>query len=193
MWYVKTPPATEPVSLSEAKAHLRVDGTDEDALITALITAARQKVEDWLGRALITQTLVYMRDEWPEGDEMALPGGQLLSLVSVKYKDSAGAEYTFGDVVADTQSIPGRIVLDYGCLWPTSVTLHPVNPICVEYTAGYGATAASVPAKIKQAILLLVGELYRNREETTAEKLMQLPIGISALLERDVVYWTESK
>lgn len=191
-WWVKTPPAIEPITLAEAKAHLRVDGTDDDAYITALITAARERIEDYLDRALIQQTLVYTRDRWPQGNEIALPGGKVLSVVSITYKDTAGIEHPFTGYLADTESVPGRIVLAYGASWPGDA-LHPLNPVRIEYTAGYGSAAANVPQKIKQAILLLIGHLYEHREEITADKLERLPFGVTALVEREKVYWVESR
>lgn len=192
MWYVKIPPATEPVSLDEAKAHLRVDGTEDDVYILALITAARERIEDWLDRVLIQQTLVYVCGRWPQGNEIVLPGGKILSVASITYKDTAGVEHQFTDFLPDTESVPGRIVLAYGKSWPGDA-LHPLNPIRIEYQAGYGATSEDVPQKIKQAILLLVGHLYEHREETTGEKLDRLPFGVTALVEREKVYWVESR
>lgn len=191
-WWVKTPPAVEPVDLVTAKTHLRVDITDDDTLISGLITAARERIEDWLERALIQQTIVYVRDRWPQGNEITLPGGKVLSVVSVTYKDTAGVDHTFTDILPDTESVPGRIVLAYGKSWPGD-SLYPLNPIRIEYTAGYGAAAADVPQKIKQAILLWVGHLYEHREETTADKLERLPFGVTALIERERVYWVESR
>jgi len=191
-WWVKTLPSVEPIDLITAKTHLRVDSADDDAYIPALITAARERIEDWLDRALIQQTLVYVRDRWPQGNEISLPGGKVLSVVSVTYKDTAGAEHQFTDYLADTESVPGRIVLAYGASWPGDA-LHPLNPIRIEYTAGYGLAATDVPQKIKQAILLLVSHLYEHREETTAEKLERLPFGVAALVERERVYWNESR
>lgn len=191
-WWVKVPPTTEPITLQEAKTHLRVDTTDDDAYITSLITAAREKLEDYMGRAIMQQTLVYVRDKWPQGNEITLPGGRMLSLVSVTYKDATGASYTFGDALADTESIPGRIVLAYGKSWPGDV-LYPVNPIRIEYVAGYGNTPSAVPQKVRQALLLLIGDLYEHREDSTSEKLEQIPFGVTALVERERVFWIESR
>ena len=91
-------PILEPMTLAEAKLHLRVDGTDEDDLITALIVAARRRAEHLLTRALITQTWELTLDEFPAAD-IQLPKPGVLSIVSVKYLDSAGVEYE-GEITA---------------------------------------------------------------------------------------------
>ncbi len=178
-----TPPATEPVTLVEAKVHLRVDAVSEDALITSLITAAREYAETVTWRALITQTWKFYCDDWPVGDEILLPNAPLQSVASVKYKDTAGIQTTWGvsNYIVDTDSEPGRVVLGYGLSWP-SVTLYPANPIEIEFTAGYGV-AAAVPASIKQAMLLLIGHLYENREATAAgQTITEVPFAVKALL-----------
>lgn len=157
-------PATEPVTLTEAKAHCRVDISDDDTLIGTLIQAAREYVEDVVRRSLITQTWRYSLDCWPKCNEIALPQPPLISVTSVVYYDSDGDSNTFAtseyDVDADSE--PGRIVLKYGKIWP-SEALRPAAPIQITYQAGYGA-AASVPQKYKQAMLLLIGHWYENRE-----------------------------
>src|SRR5690348_16556758 len=89
-------PATEPVSLAEAKAHLRVTASDEDALISALIIAAREAAEHELGRALITQTWEKTLDLFPDAIELTNPPVQ--SVASVQYLDIDGVEQTLSSV-----------------------------------------------------------------------------------------------
>jgi uncharacterized phiE125 gp8 family phage protein len=164
-WKLVTAPATEPVTLAEAKAHLRVDLSDDDLLIESLVSAARAHIEDATGRALITQTWRLNLDNWPAADYIRLPRPPAQSVSSVVYTNSAGTAATLSSTTAysvDTDSEPGRIVLRYGQTWP-SVTLTPVNPIVITYIAGYGR-AESVPQPLKQAVLLLVGHWYENRE-----------------------------
>ena len=158
-------PSEEPVSIEEAKAHLRVDIEDDDNLILNLITAARKKTETILKRSLITQTLIYYPDEWPDGDYIELPLPPLQSVTSVIYTDYAGTATTLTqntDYVADIKKDPGRVVLDYGMTWPTT-TLDVTSPIAITYQAGYG-TVEDVPMPIRQAILILVSDFYENRE-----------------------------
>ena len=180
-----TAPATEPVSTSEAKSHLRVDTTADDTLIGTLITAARQHVENHLRRALITQTWELVMDAFPAGDVIRLPRPPLVSVTSIKYTDVAGSESTFSSAayVVDTDSTKGRVVLKSGESWPSD-TLAAANGVRVRYVAGYGS-AAAVPNPIRQAVLLLIGTLYENRESVLVAQgvtVAQLPFGVEALL-----------
>lgn len=180
-----TAPATEPVTASEAKSHLRVDTTADDTLIGTLITAARQHVENHLRRALITQTWELVMDAFPAGDVIRLPRPPLVSVTSIKYTDVAGSESTFSSAayVVDTDSTKGRVVLKSGETWPSD-TLAAANGVRVRYVAGYGE-ASAVPRPIRQAILLLIGTLYENRESVLVAQgvtVAQLPFGVEALL-----------
>lgn len=161
-----TPPATEPLTTLEAGLHLRVEPlSEDDPYIDALITAARQHVEQHLGRALVTQTWEAVLDEFPEGDEIRLSKGALQSVTSVTYLDSAGAQQTLAtsEYQVDTASVPGRIVLAPSESWPDTDS-DRVNAVRVRFVAGYGA-ASAVPQPIKAAMLLLIGHLYEHREE----------------------------
>lgn len=178
-----TAPASEPVSLAEAKLHLRVDATDEDTLITALITAARQLVEEETWRALVTQTWDYVADEWPAGDSIALPRPPLQSVTSITYIDEDGVTQTMpaADYIVDTYQ--HRVVLAEDAEWP-SADLYPTAAVRVRYVAGYGA-ASAVPGPIKAAMLLLIGHLFENREAVASGAGVasaELPLGVRALL-----------
>lgn len=178
-----TAPAIEPVTLTEAKTHLRVDSSDEDAYISALITAAREIVERiHLWRALITQTWEYVLDDWPDEDVIKIPYPPLQSIVSITYTDEDGNDHTLStDVYAvDTYSEPGRVVLKPGQTWPTA-DLWPAGAIRIQFVAGYGDNASDIPQPIRQAILLLVGHLYENRE-ATGKAAQEIPLGISAMM-----------
>lgn len=199
-----TAPATEPISLAEAKGHLRVDHTDDDATITFLITASRQYVDaisGWLGRALITQTWELVIDAfptgqaqccWPAAPVMAtssiaieIPFPPLQSVTSIKYFDVAGIEQTMPatDYVVDTVSAPGWIVPVTS--WPA--TLAAINAVTIRFIAGYGPAATDVPAPIRQALLLMTGLYYENREQVIAQyegsaTVLPLPLGVESLL-----------
>jgi uncharacterized phiE125 gp8 family phage protein len=180
-----TAPAAEPVSVSEAKTHLRVDISADDTLIGNYITAARQYVEEHLRRALVTQTWELVLDYWPGRGKMRFPFPPLQSVTSVTYYDEDGnaAVYASSNYIVDTVAEPGAIVLKTSKTWPT-VTLQEVNGIRVRYVAGYGA-AAAVPQPIKSAILLLVGTLYENREDVQNAQgisVTTLPFGVQELL-----------
>jgi uncharacterized phiE125 gp8 family phage protein len=173
-----TPPASEPVSPSEAKAHLRVDGSADDALITALIVAARQAAENITGRALVTQTWDLYLDAFDPTIELPMP--PLQAVTSISYTDTDGTVGTLAEAAykVDTVSEPGRLIPAYGTEWPA--TRADVNVIMIRFTAGYGA-AAAVPQPIKQWMLLKIGELYENREASAERAAAPMPF-VDALL-----------
>jgi len=156
-------PTIEPVTLSEAKRHANVVASDDDTLITALIQAAREQVESDCSRALITQTWRLKLHEW-FADWLDVPRAPLQSVTSIKYLDPDDVEQTlpaaYYDVDADRT--PGVIWKDPDYTWP--MVSDQANCITILYKAGYGDAAAAVPARAKQAILLLVGHWYRTRE-----------------------------
>lgn len=177
-----TGPAVEPVTLAQAKLHLRVDMPEDDTLIEGLIIAARQWVEQYCRRALVSQTWELHLDSWPSG-AVYLPWPPLVSVTSIKGTDEAGVETTVSasNYQADTFSVPGRVTLKSTGTWPAT-TLRP-GGCAVRYVAGYGA-AADVPQVFKQAILLLVGHLYENREDVIATGVTAaaVPMGAKTLL-----------
>lgn len=184
-----TAPTAEPVSLAEAKLHLRVDATDEDTMISSLITAAREYCENFQGRAYVEQTWELVLDAFPAGDYIELPRPPLRSVVSLTYTDSAGAATVWdpANYIVDTASQPGRLVLAYDKTWP-SVTLQPAGGIKVRFTAGYGTGASAVPARVKQAMLLLIGHWYEHREAVITGTISKaLEHAIDALLWQDRV------
>lgn len=176
-----TAPASEPITLAEAKAHLRVTDTDEDDLISAYIVSAREVCEQQLGRALVTQTWEKVLDAFP-ANEIVLPWPPLLAITSVKYIDTAGTEQTLGAATyaLDTYSEPGWLLLADGEEWPE--TRDVANAVKIRYTAGYGA-AAAVPQSIKAWIKLYVGALYENRE-ASSEKPVNAHNFVPGLLDR---------
>jgi uncharacterized phiE125 gp8 family phage protein len=168
-----TAPASEPITLAEAKLHLRVDSTDDDTLITTLVVAARQGAEHITGRAIISQTLELALDEFD--DVIRLPRPPLVSITSIKYLNDAGVLTTMAeaDYILDGHSEPARITPAYGTTWPT--TRCQQNAVLIRYVAGY-ANAAAVPQEIKQWMLLRIGMLYENRESVSAGvTLAELP------------------
>jgi uncharacterized phiE125 gp8 family phage protein len=181
---IATGPIVEPVDLVEAKSHLRVDDSTDDELIEGLITTAREYVEDVTRRALLTQTWDYSLDGWPYCREIKLPLGNLQSVTSVKWKDTAGTETTLTlttDYLVETNGEqPGRIVLPYAGTWPSG-TLYPSNPITIRYVCGW-TTPTLVPGKIKSAILMLVAKLYESRGEDTIGQTVHEDDTVSRLL-----------
>jgi uncharacterized phiE125 gp8 family phage protein len=160
-----TAPATEPVTLSEAKAQCRVDAADEDALITALITAARQEAEHALGRSLITQTWERVLEIFPPDDKIKLCVPPVASITSIVYIDAAGATQTLSASYYELDAVndPGLVRLADGYQWPS--TADTVGAVKVRFVAGYG-NAAAVPQAIKTWLLMRVATLYKFREES---------------------------
>lgn len=173
-----TPPASEPITLDEAKAHLRVDAADEDAMISALIVAARQAAEHITGRALMTQTWEVAFDEFDESG-LWLQYPPLVSITSITYLDEAGAEQTLdaADYVLNDYDEPAVIKPAADVDWPA--TLCEPNAVTVRYVAGY-ANAAAVPQAIKQWMLLRIGAMYAHREEV-GPVVAELPFADSLL------------
>lgn len=189
---LKTAPAAEPLTLAELKLHLRVTGSAEDDYITALGKAARRRVEEITGRALINQTWYLYLDAWPTCDRIRLPRAPLSSVTSVTYYDTDGTTantFSAASWDADTNPTPGEVVLTYGSVWP-STTMRPNSPIVVEYVAGYGAAGSAVPEELKQAIYLMVGLWYAYREPVIAgTSVAQVPNIIPDLLAPYTVEW----
>lgn len=168
-----TPPAAEPLTAAEAKARLGIGSEITDAVMDALIKAARQTIENQ-GLALITQTWDYITGEFPsEGDyqQIYLPLSPVQSITSVSYVDGSG----------DTQTVAGAdyylakdlrpyVAAAYGVTWPTARA--QANALTVSFVAGYGATGASVPEPIRNAIALKVRGLLAGlaRDPTLTEE-----------------------
>ncbi len=176
-------PSTSPVSIDEAKAHLREDSDDFNTEIQAFIYAATQFVdgpEGFLGRALIDQTWDYYLDEFPCGPNLfehrrrrqaiEIPLPPLIEVIGVYYLDNSGSEQEFdaGSYTVDDASKPARIVLKSNACWPTPAC--EANAVRIRFRAGYLDTnsppQANVPFPIKAAILMYIGDLYLNRENT---------------------------
>ena len=174
-----TPPAGEPISLAEAKQHLRVDGCDDDLLIGSLITAARQAAETITGRQLMTARWRLVLDAFPgpllmhagSGSSFSLPAHAILlakcpvqSVVSVEYLDMNGTTQVLpaSDYVLDAACEPARLSPVFGKTWPP--TLPQIGAVTVTFDAGYGS-ASEVPEGLKSWIKLRVGSLYGHREE----------------------------
>lgn len=177
-------PAVEPVTLVEAKAHCRVDSTADDTLLTNLIVAARELVEDYIDRSLVTQRLVMTLDQFPPEIELPRPpmsGSGTTTAVTVTYTVNQTGQTTTlstSEYRVDRDSTPGVIRNLYGQTWPSN--LDDPNSITVTWWAGYGS-ASDVPQRVKSAMLMTILELYEKRGDG------QMPEGAKRLL--DTVSW----
>lgn len=157
-----TPPALEPVSLDEAKAHLRLTGSDDDDYVSALIVAARLQVETAIRRVLIDQTWRIFLDDWPRDGLVELPVGPVRSITEILVYDADGepAPLAASAWRLDAASTPARLKL-------LGVGPHPgrpLNGIEIDLVAGWGASGLAVPQPLRLAIMMLVARWYENRE-----------------------------
>lgn len=194
-----TPPAVEPVTLAEAKQQARIDVSDDDAFIAALIVAARQWAEQYTGRAFIAQVWQLWLDDAPGGGEelafgvsdlsrgacrhILLPRAPLLSVDSVQTYDESDVApvWDSANYHVDMAHEPGRLALRAGAVWPTLT--RAVNGLMVQYTAGYGADASSAPEAIKAAIQQLVAHWHEHRGEASSDALQMAPLTVRAVLD----------
>ena len=186
---VTTEPASEPITTAELKAHLRIDHSSEDSLLDEYITAARQIAEDYTARKFITQTITgysdnffsdsTAKDNWWSGVRvgsyrthimngtgcLSLDWGPVSSITSIHTITDDGTEtiYASSNYYLDNfdQDMIQKIRLKDNSNYPTSIRDH--NGLKVVYVAGYGATGATVPAKLRHAIKMMATKIYENR------------------------------
>lgn len=196
------PPAIEPVTLADAKNHLRLDAdlTADDTLVSMLIGAARRYAESYTGRSFITQGWQLVLDAFPGPGCLGVPWGTpysipptaiqlergtVQSVGPISYLDMSGVWQTMDPAtyVAELSGCPARITPTFGRIWP--IPLPQIGSVKVAYTAGYGDVATNVPEGIRQWILMRLSTLYRNREDVavlTKGKVEELPY-VDALLD----------
>ena len=187
-----TPAATTPVSLDEAKAHLRVASNDDDTAISGYIEAATKMCEAFTGRAFIDQTWQLVLDSFPTGIdlEIKIPKPPLIEIVDIAYDDPDGAPVSIvaDQYFVDNVSEPGWVVPANASLsWPTPISA--INSVRIRFRAGYvdnnSPQGAAVPGDIKSAILLTIGNFYEQREgQVVGSQVYQLPWGIEQLLRQ---------
>lgn len=194
---IVTAPASEPVSQAEAKLFLKVDGNDDNDLIDSLIITARQMAESYCRATFVTTTLKLTADGFPYGrmkekymegihqvpvseaygqhDTIWLENRPLQSVTSITTYDSnnSGTVFASSNYTVDTAN--GRINLNDGASWPTSLRDH--SAVEVVYVAGYGA-ASDVPDAIKTAMKMHIAKMYDER------MACGLPDGCMALLDQ---------
>ncbi len=177
--FLVTQPTAEPVALSEAKAHLRIDSSAEDGVVEALIAAARTDVERRTGRALMPQGWRIALDKVPASGLVRLAPGPVASVdaVTVYGADGSPEVVSASDYALDTASMPARLKFE--------TAIEPgraLNGIEIDLTCGY-ASADDVPAPLKQAILLLVAFWFEHREAAPMGVVSaEQAFGIDALL-----------
>ena len=179
-----TAPAAVPVSLSEAKAHLRVEHTDDDAIIGRIVDAAVGHLDGWsgvLGRCLVTQTWrVSFRDF--DGRMLRLPFADVSAIEAVVYRDADDVEQTVdpSDYALNEDAQGSYLFMSAGFDRPA--VFHRPDAVTVRFVAGYG-DATAVPAALKAAMLLHIGHMYENRESVViGQSVTGLPMAYDALV-----------
>lgn len=173
-------PATEPVSLAEAKSHVDAEADDWDDQFDSWIIAAREMVEEDAELSLVEQTWKLTLDRWP-GDWIELRRPPVTSVSSITYVDAAGDTQTWSssNYIVDTNGFPARISRAYATSWP--VSRIQVNSINVTFVAGY----STVPQLAKQAMLLLIGHWFSNREAVfTGSITKEIELAYEAIIRR---------
>ena len=166
-----SPPIVEPVSLVEAKAHLRVPHADDDAYITTLMSAARRLIEQRSGLRLINQGWSLLLDCWPGRPDVSLglfPVSAIADVITYSDADAA-AIYDPAHYFLDAASKPARLVLRSGRLPPRGS--RPVNGIEIRFTAGFGSAGSAVPQDLRQALLVIIAHWFQNRGDAEAHVL----------------------
>lgn len=187
-------PTVEPISLEEARLHLRLDAQGsppahpDDSLIMDQLAAAREYAENFLGRTLSVYTYELVGDGFvAAGIELPMP--PIVGIQSVKYLDATGTEQTLPSSdyqVQVDENFSVFLLPAEGKLWPAT-QIGVTDAVRIRYEAGYDDASSSpagiqLPRSIRAAILLMLGHLYWNREATTQGGLSEIPLGVAALL-----------
>ncbi len=156
------PAVAEPLPLPLVKAHLRLTHDDEDETLTRLAAAARRVVEARTGLSLTAEGWSLFLDRWPEDGVVSLPRAPVMAVNRVTvHGEEAAAEIDPAHYWLDRASRPCRLVMRAGRALPPPG--RALNGIEIAFTAGFGETAADVPADLTEAMLLMVGQWYASR------------------------------
>lgn len=182
---VITAPADEPVSLVEAKAHLRLEESIDDAYVTRLITAARGHVEKACSRKLLLQTVEVTSAPPCWREPVTLFGGELPDdpAINASYIDATGATQTLTglQLVRRGDARCAQVIPALGTCWPTMA--HREDALTIEYQVGW-ASPEDVPEPLRQAVLLMVSQLYEQRSpEITGTIATTLALSLDALMD----------
>ena len=190
---ITTPPSIEPVTLAEARTHLRIEpyGSPlehpDDTYISSAISVAREFCEQYLERALATQTITMVADNFSK--PLLLPNAPIQSVTDITYVDENGATQTLATTVYELDTFGNKIRLKYDQVYPN--TRVQEDAVTVTYVAGYtngeSPDTYPLPAPIKAAMLLIIGNQYENRQQdvlgSTRISFNSLPLGVYNLLQ----------
>ncbi len=174
------PPASEPLSVADAKSYLRVAHDDDDAIVVALIASARHHVEALTRTGLLTQTWRLMLDRWPESGWIKPKLGPLRSLVAARIYNESGVATSLDldrfviDEAAGVIAAPG---------WSLPLPGRAVSGVELDVEIGYGDTPADVPQVLLQAIRMLVAHWYDNRGLVSiGQSVAMMPPSVNAMI-----------
>jgi len=177
-------PVETPITLAEAKAHLRVDWDDSDDYITALIDAAVARMDGWsgvLGRCMVNQSWTLTFDSLSQQLYLPFP---VNSITSVKYYDVDNSEQTINASNYELVTTLTRPYINFTSTYSIPVQYdYRTDRASVIVVAGYGAAASDVPASIKHAMKMLVAHWYEHRESVIMTSSSVLPQGFDAIIE----------
>lgn len=174
------PPAAEPVTLDQARQFLRLDQNDEDDLLATLITAARLMIEAAAGRCLIEQPWRIVLDRWPGGGEIRLPLSPVVRIEAARVYDLLGAPQPVAEAALTLDRNADPPLIRVSGELPEIGRHH--GAIEIDIIAGYGATAAAVPAPLRQAVLRLAARWFEERGDVANRDALALPRAIAALV-----------
>ena len=174
--------ATLPLTTAEAKLYLRLDGSEDDAVVMMLIDAATDHVQNEINQQLVPATLSITIDAFPNAREIRLPRPPLRSVEAIRYFNPNGTEQVMPSSSFDVDEIskPGRIVLKPGVSWPA--TDGRPGAITIEFDAG-PTSDQPVPASLRQAIRFFVGQWFEHREGATDRRITEVPFAVRAILD----------
>ena len=168
----------EPLTIDQAKAHLEiVDDISRDALIADLITAAREYVEKETGHILVRRTLTRHFDGFSRFLELSHT--PVVSITSVSYQDAAGATQTYAGAVYSLNRYPARIYPAINGWWPS---LSRYGGVTVTYVAGY--MPGEEPRALLQAMLLLLGTWFSQREAVSERGVQEVPFAVQSIISQ---------
>lgn len=181
-----TEPVVEPVSVAEAKRHLRIDSefTEDDLYLQTLITASRYYVENYVDRTLLRTELRMKLDYFPVWD-LPLPRPPVMAdPVVVQYVPSDAAlgyaAVSYTNFRTDRDATPAVLRPQWNGTWPSCRGAE--NDVIISWWAGYGTTGADVPIPARHAMLLILSHWYRNRESVSENRFAPVPMSAETLL-----------
>lgn len=197
---ITTQPTIEPISIEEAKEHLRLDDDIDDIPVLTYVKAARLWAEKYTGRFFITRTVQQFLDSSastldplyegmrsgilarPYGNYIELSASPTITVTSVNYYNDSDTQSTWAtsNYYVDNVSDLGRIYLRDTGTFPTD--LRAANGLEINYTAGYGSARSDVPSDIKLAMLQYMTFAYEHRGEQEGGTPPMLPKILNTLL-----------